>query len=367
MADNQDNRCAPSPRPTGNRDPSVKRDRSMGSPTSSRWSDRSGRMCSPSPAPSRVGGRKEHQYVAGDARTDALSHLDRGLVVPVSDTAKKAVPFFVSTHEVDEFLAATHRAGDSQRFKHLRAAKEYISAANKAASSVTAAQKYTISKWTTPAWLKEQIDKNANQNCTTSKGGKTSSLKKKTKESTASAKTALAQPCLTASPEEWKKWHKHHATPLRGVQLLHGGVVDIRTVRGRLLVANLAPELSCEAGASERRRTIFHQRAAELITIPGFYREHVEVLGLNINTTRMFRRYSGHLNNLTVADVVRWLAENGVSLAEVDDAWVFADAWLLDYVHAAGGTLDPASCMELDALREEGQTYPNTRSLEDHY
>ncbi|KAH7917566.1 hypothetical protein BV22DRAFT_1135305, partial [Leucogyrophana mollusca] len=266
-----------------------------------------------------------------------------------------------------EFLAAAHRAGDSQRFKRLRAAKEYISAANKAASSATAAQKYAISKWTTPAWLKEQIDKNADQNGAASKGGKTSSSKKKTKESTAGAKTALAQPRLTASPEEWKKWHEHHASPLRGVQLLHGGVVDIRAVRGRLLVANLAPELTREAGASERRRTIFHQRAAELITIPGFYREHVEVLGLNINATRTFRWYNGHLDNLTVADVARWLAENGVSLAEVDDAWVFADAWLLDYVHAAGGTLDPASRVELDALREEGQTYPDARSLEDHY
>ncbi|KAH7917175.1 hypothetical protein BV22DRAFT_1052625 [Leucogyrophana mollusca] len=165
-------------------------------------------------------GGKEHWYVAGDARTDALSHLDHGLVVPVSDMAKKAIPFFVSTREVDEFLAAAHWVGDSQRFKCLRAAKEYISAANKAASSATAAQKYAISKWTTPAWLKEQIDKNADQNGAASKGSKTSSSKKKTKESTASAKTALAQPHLTVSPKEWKKWHEHHTTPLRGVELL---------------------------------------------------------------------------------------------------------------------------------------------------
>ncbi|KAH7917835.1 hypothetical protein BV22DRAFT_1052165 [Leucogyrophana mollusca] len=350
-------------------------------------------------------GGKEHQYMAGDARTDALSRLDCGLVVPVSDTAKKAVPFFVSTREVDTFLAAAQRVGDSQRFKRLRAAKEYISAANKAASSATTAQKYAISKWTTPVWLKEQINKNADQNGATSKGSKTSSLRKKMKESTAGVKTALAQPRLTASPKEWKKWHEHHATPHRGVRAIelvgvHGKKYTIhlnaaerclkpldlvqsfevprsflvvvegrrdehkahqRTVRGRLLVANLAPELSREVGASEQRCTTFHQRAAELITIPGFYREHVEVLGLNINTTRTFRRYNGHLENLMVADVARWLAENGVSLAEVDDAW------LLDYVHAAGGTLDPASRMELDALREEGQTYPDAHPLEDHY
>ncbi|KAH7903992.1 hypothetical protein BJ138DRAFT_994239, partial [Hygrophoropsis aurantiaca] len=127
-------------------------------------------------------------------------------------------------------------------------------------------------------------------------------------------------PKLDAPPEEWKAWHEHHKTEIRGVMLMSGNVADIRAIRGRLLVARLAPD-------SSRRRSVFMLRAAELLVVPGFYRELLMHLGMDVAATRTFDNYAGPSDALDTVDIAMHFARNGVTWAEADDAWMFADAW----------------------------------------
>ncbi|KAH7904594.1 hypothetical protein BJ138DRAFT_1119268 [Hygrophoropsis aurantiaca] len=250
----------------------------------------------------------EHWYT-GEARQTAESNLALGMPAPVH--AVRRIRLFTNSEDLDQFLESPHQTNPG----HFRAYREVQSYLREAQSTLyrTDAQQYALRQWRKPDWaIPKPVDtahrplasRIANEGQAPSVApSRLAPSKKKT--------SAPAQPKLDVSPEEWKVWHEHHKTGIRGVVLSTDNVADVRAIRRWLLVAQLAPNSS---------------RQAELLVVPGYYREIIMHVGMDIAATRTAHHYNGGAEVITAVDVAIHFAHNGVTWAEADDAWTFADA-----------------------------------------
>lgn len=94
----------------------------------------------------------------------------------------------------------------------------------------------------------------------------------------------------------------------------------------------------------ENARTLFFLLAARVAMIPGYYRERMDKLGININPIRRDVRLVVS-PNLELDDVVRLLAECGVTQREIDDSALWGRNWVAGYL-AATPDSDPALHVE---------------------
>ena len=142
---------------------------------------------------------------------------------------------------------------------------------------------------------------------------------------------ALKMPKVTDSPEEWAEWllrngHGINARP--GIGRTEGGI-NLRTVRGMLLVNRRAP-LRVKGEPERNTRAQFTHVLIELMATRNGYRDAVTRLELNIAQDERPGRFEGAIANVTEDDVVRFLAEHGVSFDQMADGWLYATGWLRD-------------------------------------
>jgi hypothetical protein len=127
-----------------------------------------------------------------------------------------------------------------------------------------------------------------------------------------------------ADPPEWARWlwrYPREAETRLGIRRGREGI-SLRSVRG-MLVTGCAPR---GPGVANTRHA-FMLRAAQLLATPGLYRRMVTELRLTIATTSRVTSAS-QSENIAVEDVVRMLAADGVTIAQVRDTHEWAQSML---------------------------------------
>ena len=147
---------------------------------------------------------------------------------------------------------------------------------------------------------------------------------------------ALNQPNYDDPPVKWATWLWFHSLQTRnfpGVKIWGHGI-DLRTIRGHILIGRYAPKGS--QGQMDAR--IAYQRVATLMVARAWrYRELCDQLGRSpASTVRRDRFPAGPAESITERSVAEWYAQSGVSYQEVDDAWSFASEWMEEQCNRAG-------------------------------
>jgi hypothetical protein len=183
-------------------------------------------------------------------------------------------------------------------------------------------QKTALNQWTTPLWVPDTLN-NTNRQLYVGVEARPQKAAPRTPK--------VANPTLTSPPVDWARWLYHHrngANTRPGIQKTGRGV-NLRTVRGMMLVQQRAP--AKVVGVPEARtRANFVEAAIELIATVNGYHNAVTQLGLNIAMVETPGHFNKDMANVTTDDVVRSFAEMGVRFADIDDAYLYATSWLRD-------------------------------------
>lgn len=137
----------------------------------------------------------------------------------------------------------------------------------------------------------------------------------------------IENPTLGSSYEVWAQHRLADTQQRSGIPLNEDGTLNMRFVRGSLVVSRRAPRTN---DPNPRLRSIFQLRAAQLLSVPHRYRLLREQMQLALVLEPAARPYTGLLDNLSEADVVRHFAATGVDERDADDAWLYARQWLMD-------------------------------------
>jgi hypothetical protein len=133
--------------------------------------------------------------------------------------------------------------------------------------------------------------------------------------------TGVNMPRLMDPPEEWARWlwcYPREASHRPGIRRGNDGVA-LTFVRGLLLVTGRAPR----GDGVQRERMAFFMRAAELLAMPGLYHRLIGELRLNIATAPRLMAADPSVN-MTVEDMARLFAQDGITIQQVADAHEWA-------------------------------------------
>jgi hypothetical protein len=166
------------------------------------------------------------------------------------------------------------------------------------------------------------------------------------------------QPDMDSSPEEWALWLAAHPTSCPpGIVMKWDGTLSLRELRGLILIGRLSPPKNkkpkgskgdAAEPTSERQRSAYKLTAAGLFGVPGQYAALIESMGCTIvDREGSQSRYTGSFHNLTVNDLTKFYASQGVTLQEADDLYAFASNWL-----DAAVMHRPADADTIQSLRE---------------
>jgi hypothetical protein len=136
----------------------------------------------------------------------------------------------------------------------------------------------------------------------------------------------MEMPRQDAPVEEWARWlwrYPQNLVSKPGIVHDPSGI-SLASIRGYLLVTGRAPR----GEGHQRGRAVFILRAIELALTPGLYRRTLASLGITVAVGRSMDRYTNPTENTSVNDVVRFYAQQGISIDEVVDAHVWAERQL---------------------------------------
>jgi hypothetical protein len=132
------------------------------------------------------------------------------------------------------------------------------------------------------------------------------------------APTGVNTPRHSDSHEEWAHWlwrYPREAATCPGIHRGRDGI-SLASVRGMLLVMGHAP---CGNGLASARNT-FIMRATQLVATPGLYCHLVAELRLSVAAT-MRVTAPAPSENISIKDVARLFAADGVTIPQVSDAY----------------------------------------------
>ena len=151
-------------------------------------------------------------------------------------------------------------------------------------------------------------------------------------------------PTMQDDDQTWARFFNrvwsNPASRRAGILVETDGSVSLRHVRGSRLISQFTPRRG--AIDQEQNRSAYTRTAMELVAMPGSYRHILQTQGILVAQPPVEpRRYDRPLANISVGDVASFFASQGITLAQVDDAWAFALLWLRETVR------DPAEAEEL--------------------
>jgi len=160
-------------------------------------------------------------------------------------------------------------------------------------------QNATLVKWKTPNWVPAEARPLA-------------------KQSDPSTPVGINTPRTTNPPEEWARWlwrYPREAATHPGILRARYGI-NLSSVRGMLMVTARAPRRVI----AHQTRSAFLIHVAQLISTPGLYWCLVDDLHLTIATTPRITP-AQMSDNITVEDVVRLFAGDGITIPQISDAF----------------------------------------------
>jgi hypothetical protein len=144
--------------------------------------------------------------------------------------------------------------------------------------------------------------------------------------------TAVRNPTRNSSPEEWAAYLASSSganTPLAGVFRRPDRSISMRSLRGRVLVTARRPNMPPTTPPHVAAR--YALLAAEVILRPNYYRDLVTNGQITIAGTAVPPTPFTEYLNATLVDVARFFAEQGLTVADIEDAAFYAANWLYEY------------------------------------
>jgi hypothetical protein len=211
-----------------------------------------------------------------------------------------------SVEELEQHLEAANIQGNELALTRMRA---YVrDAQNVPRENRSPMQNAALLKWKTPAWVPIEARPPV-------RGGDQN------------APAGVNTPRLTDPAEDWARWmwrYPREAETRPGIRRGRDGM-SLSSIRGLLLVTGRAPR---GVGVIRERNT-FMTRAAELMATPGRYRRLVEERRMTIAAIPRITTAQPS-ENVTVEDVAAMFAADGVTIAQVSDAFEWGRSMLLN-------------------------------------
>jgi hypothetical protein len=135
----------------------------------------------------------------------------------------------------------------------------------------------------------------------------------------------LDMPKLRDQPEVWAMWIDQHLDKCpRGIVVTPDSRVSMRGICGMQLIkqCNPCPEVA------EQQQTQYLFLAAQLFVSLSVYWHALQRLRLTVVPGPTWTPYAGSIANLTIDDLVRFFATQGVDEEQADDAFEYAYQWL---------------------------------------
>ncbi|KAH7918578.1 hypothetical protein BV22DRAFT_1051640 [Leucogyrophana mollusca] len=296
---------------------------------------------------------------SGQERDAAMVSIRRGLPPLTTADHNAGHRVFNTSAAMQKFLSCTAKE------KQVNEVHRYLAAANTACCHgfETQIQCDALSaQWWPPAWYREKHP--ATQTGASAHGSGPSTGHGYRQPFTENP--GPTQPRLSDSPQKWVRWMTHFRRTRPGVPLLGGTAPDLHMVRGPLTVMRLAPLMKGDRANTEAHQDMVIRAICLVLTVPGLYRDCVERAPLPIVRLRTNNPISGDLNRgFTQKNAIRHMALNGLTVQEANDAYVFADSWLIDQANQMG--LDELTRATIDHARSCGAGIPTPPSLEESF
>jgi hypothetical protein len=230
--------------------------------------------------------------------------IPRGALVARGSPFGRPMPRYAglviaSVEELEQHLEAANTPRNELAVAHMHA---YVREANMTPEELRSlVQNTALAKWKIPVWVLPPKVGNPN------------------------AFAGVNMPRHSDSPEEWARWlwrYPREAFTRPGIHR-GGDGISLTSVRGMLLVTGRAP---CGMGMA-RVRNAFILRAAQLVVTPGLYRRLVAELRLSI-VMEVRVTVPAPSENISVEDVARLFAADGVTIPQVLDAYEWGNSVL---------------------------------------
>ena len=209
--------------------------------------------------------------------------------------------------ELDHHIEEASTSGNWTAYSSMRAYIREAHAMQKEMRSLV--QNTALVKWKTPSWVPLEA-------------------RPFVKANDPNVLAGVNMPRLADLPEEWAHWlwrYPKEASSRPGVRRTAQGV-NLSSVRGLLLVMGHAP---CRNGFI-CVRTVFFMRAAQLIAMLGLYRCLVDELRLTIAVVPGLTS-AQPVDNVTVEDMARLFARDGVTIPQIGDAYEWGHTALITW------------------------------------
>jgi hypothetical protein len=208
--------------------------------------------------------------------------------------------------ELEQHLEAANIQGNELALTHMRA---YVrDTLNVLRENRSPMQNAALLKWKTPGWVPIEARPPV-------RGGDQN------------APAGVNMPRLTDPAEDWARWmwrYPREAETHPGIRQGRDGM-SLSSIRGLLLVTGCAPH----GVGVIRERNMFITRVAELMATPERYRWLVEERRMTIAAIPRITTAQPS-ENITVEDVVAMFAADGVTIAQVSDAFEWGRSMLLN-------------------------------------
>jgi hypothetical protein len=219
----------------------------------------------------------------------------------------RLLPLVISSvEELEQHLEAANIQGNELALTRMRA---YVrDTQNVPRENRSPMQNVALLKWKTPGWVLIEA-------CPPVRGGDQN------------VPAGVNTPRLTDPAEDWARWmwrYPREAETHPGIRQGRDGM-SLSSIRGLLLVTGHAPRgvgVTCE-------QNTFMTRAAELMATPGRYRQLVKERRMTIAAIPRITTAQPS-ENVTVEDVAAMFAADGVTIAQVSDAFEWGRSMLLN-------------------------------------
>lgn len=247
-------------------------------------------------------------------------------------------PLFIQDEvELDRYIATANTPGNWHALSNMRSYVREAHALSKDLRSPM--QNSALIKWKTPSWVPSEA-------------------RQPPKQVDPSVPVGVNTPRLTDPPEEWARWlwrYPSEAVRRPGVRRTPQGV-NMSSVRGLLLVTMRAPR----GDGMSRVRNTFMTRAAQLITTTGLYRRLVDELRLTIAATPGVTQVAAS-DNVTLEDIARLFAGDGITIPQVRDAFEWGHTALLTWSQGMDASRRTEAMLALQTARGQSSSEESDR------
>jgi hypothetical protein len=135
----------------------------------------------------------------------------------------------------------------------------------------------------------------------------------------------LNMPMLWDGPKMWAMWIDQHPDKCpRGIVVMPDSRISMHGIHGMQLIKRRNPRPE----AAEQQQTQYVFLATQLFTSPSAYWHALRQLHLTVVPGRSWTPYAGSIANLTIDDLMRFFAAQGVTEEQADDVFEYAYQWL---------------------------------------